>query len=152
MKKNKHNISFLKEIDYSYKKILSQTLNKENFFDLIEDGDLREEKAKNDNLEKKINSILGNKDENQQFRQMKTFLENLRNDIKMDDTKNNKVKEKVPVKSRSLLTNSTNNNNSQHISLLKLDDKYYGQKASQLDKKSGNKTVTTIKNKSQRVN
>ena len=83
---------------------------------------------------------------------MKTFLENLRNDIKMDDTKNNKVKEKVPVKSRSLLTNSTNNNNSQHISLLKLDDKYYGQKASQLDKKSGNKTITTIKNKSQRVN
>lgn len=105
-------------------------------------------------MERKINSILLIKDQNEQLKLMKTFLNNFQLkgivEINLVDTEKTTNNQKFTAKSKSLI-NSTTDKKQKHFYLNKFDDKYEIHKNAICDKKYPVKTISSNIIKSQRV-
>jgi hypothetical protein len=158
--RNKNNITFVKELERTFKNFISQSITRHehsNYFDANETitseefskNDYHKIKSKAEFLERKVhnvvdeNSILKEKikDQARQLNQMKRILSNFQSQIKgitdFNANGQNQTVSKQENKSKSVLGNISNKNKI-NISLYKYDDKSELQKSPFAEKSSGN--------------
>jgi hypothetical protein len=166
--RNKNNISFIKELEKTFKILVSQSIakNEQSSCCDVSETITSEEFSKNDFykikskaefLERKVNNVLDEnsilkekiKDQTKQLNHMNKILGNFQNQIKgiTDFNANDHIKSnsKQEIKSKSVLGNISNKNKI-NISLYKYDEKLELQKSPFCDKKSSGNITTLNKN------
>jgi hypothetical protein len=166
--RNKNNITFVKELERTFKNFISQSITKlehSSYYDANETitseefskNDYHKIKSKAEFLERKVNNVLDEnsvlkekiKDQAKQLNQMKRILSNFQSQIKgitdFNANDHNKTVSKQENKSKSVLGNISNKNKI-NISLYKFDDKSELRKSPFNEKKSSGNLTTFNKN------